>query len=635
MSDKPVCACRTVERWRRAGGANGFDGCTSRGGWVGQFGIRSTLVLSSASDAQVGGTTVRLGFSNDEGTCVLGGASTAEGALASGTSATGGATTLDVWFAPRAMFSTSAEMRCDAVATSATRLRAFELASFGGGGRAGSVDGARSVNNFTEYVSEGFEVYAVPDAPTGLAANSLAWLGSAAQLNFTAPDDNNDQISLYEVRWKNVRAVYANDTGMQLFEGVPPSATSLLVVNLTNAQTYSLTVRAYNLAGWGALSDAFEVDIEPGRFGVGSLVSSFSRADAGARATITLLFTTTHTIAARGGLAVELPDAFPNTTQSASTPRGTLTVDSVPLVGSVALTSEPSSAPGGLDRRRSGVVLTFNFESLLSGVPIEAYSTIKVALSGIELPRATGRTGRLPRVATLSPPGDVLGGAPVNEASLDYHSDDRADGLLVTPGVPGSRMVASLGSLVAGAETTLTLTLNLSNPIPPEGFIVVRLPSAFANVSDASAVWSVASASYDAEAFGTLAVVDPATLYAEPTRAATEDLVEPAGERRTLVLQRPGQAAGALDIGDASGTGLLEVRSPLNWPDYPSTPPPPPPRSNQPVSSVFQAPALAHHQSAVVRPHWRPPARSHARLEPDNHRRSLGRMVAIATRTRL
>ena len=93
------------------------------------------------------------------------------------------------------MFSTAAQLRCDAVAYEPTRLRARE--------RGTNQYGLGSVNNFSSYTSDGFEVYDVPDPPSDLVAVSPPLLASAAILNFSSPADNNDRITWYEIAWYN------------------------------------------------------------------------------------------------------------------------------------------------------------------------------------------------------------------------------------------------------------------------------------------------------------------------------------------------------------------------------------------------------------------------------------------------
>ena len=147
---------------------------------------------------------------------------------------------LDVPFDEGVMSSTAAQMRCDSVAYEATRLQAQE--------RGINHRGLPSVNNFSSYLSNGFEAYDVPSAPRDLIAASPAALTSAAFLNFSVPlTDNNNRIREYEIGWQNAEAgKAASDSGVQMMQ--PAQMPSLVVRNLTNAESYSLRARAHNRA---------------------------------------------------------------------------------------------------------------------------------------------------------------------------------------------------------------------------------------------------------------------------------------------------------------------------------------------------------------------------------------------------
>ena len=225
--------------------------------------LNVTLVAQSAGRVQVGGTTVRLQFASTHGNCVLG----------ASLGASGGDSVLDVPFDEGVMSSTAAQMRCDSVAYEATRLQAQE--------RGINHRGLPSVNNFSSYLSNGFEAYDVPSAPRDLIAASPATLTSAAFLNFSVPlTDNNNRIREYEIGWQNAEAgKAASDSGVQMMQ--PAQMPSLVVRNLTNAESYSLRARAHNRAGVGPWSTWTSVEVIPGRFS--GVASSFSRTDAGSR----------------------------------------------------------------------------------------------------------------------------------------------------------------------------------------------------------------------------------------------------------------------------------------------------------------------------------------------------------------
>ena len=118
--------------------------------------------MLAIAPAEVGGTAVRIEFANANGDCKLGAA----------LGASDGASFVDVPFEDGAMFSTAAQLRCDAVAYESTRLRAHE--------RGTNQYGLGSVNNFSSYTSDGFEVYDVPEPPPDLVAVSPPLLASAA-----------------------------------------------------------------------------------------------------------------------------------------------------------------------------------------------------------------------------------------------------------------------------------------------------------------------------------------------------------------------------------------------------------------------------------------------------------------------
>ena len=124
--------------------------------------LNVTLVAQTAGRLQVGGTAVRIEFANANGDCKLGAA----------LGASDGARYVDVPFEDGAMFSTAAQLRCDAVAFYPTRLRALE--------RGTNQYGLGTVNNFSSYTSDGFEVYDVPEPPPDLVAVSPPLLASAA-----------------------------------------------------------------------------------------------------------------------------------------------------------------------------------------------------------------------------------------------------------------------------------------------------------------------------------------------------------------------------------------------------------------------------------------------------------------------
>ena len=413
-------------------------------------------------------------------------------------------------------------MRCDSVAYEATRVQAQE--------RGINHRGLPSVNNFSSYLSNGFEAYDVPSAPRDLIAASPAALTSAAFLNFSVPlTDNNNRIREYEIGWQNAEAgKAASDSGVQMMQ--PAQIPSLVVRNLTNAESYSLRARAHNRAGAGPWSTWTSVEVIPGRFS--GVASSFSRTDAGSLAVLTLDFTTMHELASDGAIEVELPRRFPD-------------VDGASCVLSLALDGTPEgSAAVSSVRKGRGVVLSVNLTAVTSH-SIPAATTVSLTLSPVELPRFTGETGSLLRVATLDRWAASLASfgerAPVDEASTAYHDDSRFPGLLVTPGLFRTRAVAELSSLMAGESVTVTLTLNLSNPIPPRGLILVTFPSGFTTVPQPTAEWGSGSEDFDATRFGLL------------------DFEDALSSETTLVWRRGAAESGTTDIGDGRGTGALAL----------------------------------------------------------------------------
>ena len=106
-----------------------------------------------------------------------------------------------------------------------------------------------------------------------------------------------------------------------------------------------------------------------------------------------------------------------------------------------------------------------------TGPVLRRYTSLYFVVRGVQNLQHEGQTGSFPVVRTK-----ISGGAPIDEASKYYHTDNRAPTIEIFPGRFLSPPTLNPGSNLAGAETFVVLNFTNKNPIPGNGFIYLTLP---------------------------------------------------------------------------------------------------------------------------------------------------------------
>lgn len=316
----------------------------------------------------------------------------------------------------------------------------------------------QSTNNFTKWLSSpGYFTFDYPNKPYDIVGESAHTLLNAANLTFTAPNDNNYGIVEYRVTWTNVHKAY--DTGTQSLLGTPPSTDSVVIYNLTNGQQYTFSIEARNKAGFGRASEASAaVDIVPGRFP--QVAMNFTSDVAGTYTNVKLAFETANRVPSNGALMVTLPETFPKIEHAS--------------VLDTAVVVDGGSAQNGTSVTAMGRNVTVYLSQA-----IPAGSAVVLTLKDIRLMPTSIHTGRLPRLAT----GDVHE-APIDEVSEEYHPAVRPFGVKIRPGsFPDAPRFKFASNAAGDVPAWVNISFRTYNEWPTDGALRIEFPPTFGNHS--------------------------------------------------------------------------------------------------------------------------------------------------------
>ena len=115
-----------------------------------------------------------------------------------------------------------------------------------------------------------------------------------------------------------------------------------------------------------------------------------------------------------------------------------------------------------------------------SGTEVGSGVNVSVTLlDGVVNQQFEGPSDEFPMVKTTLAETDVS----IDEASADFHGEDRPAAAWFTPGVFAERPRVILGSYIAGAEGPASISFSISNPLPFDGHVIIEFPSNFTSIN--------------------------------------------------------------------------------------------------------------------------------------------------------
>ena len=232
--------------------------------------------------------------------------------------------------------------------------------------------------------------------------------------------------------------------------------------------------------------------ITPSHFGgtVPTVVLNGGEA-AGVGGTVTCTVTLANPLPADGVLVVGLPHTFTAVTSDSATLEvvqysGSETASDV-IIGSMAsVTVADGAAYYTVTTIRSG-----------DGTSISAGTVLSVTINGVQNQQYEGPSGNFPVVRTQLSASDARGSGAVIDEWLSSDSSMPAviAGMTFTTAEFADVPVAlQLTSVIAGAASTATVDMQLSNPLPVGGHIYVEFPSSFDAVAPDAVTFTVTAA---------------------------------------------------------------------------------------------------------------------------------------------
>lgn len=183
---------------------------------------------------------------------------------------------------------------------------------------------------------------------------------------------------------------------------------------------------------------------------------------AGANGGANIIFSVTNPVPSDGRVIIEFPETFSSISCSTATAEG--------IDGGFKVTVESDGFTVHVRRDGTG--------SNLSGA-----SNVSIYLeSGVVNQQFEGMSGVFPMIKTTLENSQIS----IDEAGIVFNRHDRPAGVRFIPGRFDIAPVVDLASYDAGAETSVNLSVTVSNPLPSDGHVIIEFPSAFMMVSSSA-----------------------------------------------------------------------------------------------------------------------------------------------------
>ena len=269
------------------------------------------------------------------------------------------------------------------------------------------------------------------------------------------------------------------------------------VIKITLADT-TVAIDESSAAADASSPQVAGLDITPSHFNdaVPTVVLESGEA-AGVTGTATFTVTLANPLPADGVVVLGLPHTFTAVTSDTAAIEvvqysGSETASDV-SIGSMASVTVTDGAYFSVSIVRSG-----------DGTAISAGTTLSVRINAVQNQQYEGPSGDFPVVRTQLSGSDARGsGAVIDEwVSSDSSMPEAIAGVTFTTAEFADAPVAlQLTSAVAGAASTATVAMQLSNPLPAEAHVFVRFPPSFDAVAPDTVTLTVTAA--DSSTLGT------------------------------------------------------------------------------------------------------------------------------------